>query len=66
MRTRQSEGSSAIGGFNSRGAISQLRVIDGRAYVIVYTMRGSLTRIIAARKANGKEVANHKYNARQD
>ena len=43
-----------------------LGVTDGRAYVIVYTMRSSLTRIISARKANGEEVANHEYNARQD
>ena len=43
-----------------------LGVLDGRAYVIVYTMRGSLTRIVSARKANGKEVASHEYNARQD
>ncbi len=43
-----------------------LGMIDGRAYVVVYTMRGSAIRIISARKANGKEVADYEYNARQD
>ena len=43
-----------------------LGMIDGRTYVIVYTMRGSATRVISARKANSKEVANHEHNARQD
>ena len=43
-----------------------LGMIDGRAYVVVYTMRGSAIRIVSARKANGKEVANYEYNARQD
>ena len=39
---------------------------DGRTYVVVYTMRGSAARIISARKANRKEVANYEHNARQD
>ena len=43
-----------------------LGMIDGRAYVIVYTMRGPTIRIISARKANGKEVGNYEHNARQD
>ena len=43
-----------------------LGTIDGRTYVIVYTMRGSVTRIISARRANRKEVANYEHNARQD
>ncbi len=43
-----------------------LGMIDGRTYVVVYTMRGSATRIISARKANRKEVANYEHNARQD
>ena len=33
--------------------------IDGRAYVVVYTVRGSAVRIISARKTNAKEVADH-------
>ncbi|MDE0208160.1 MAG: BrnT family toxin [Candidatus Tectomicrobia bacterium] len=40
--------------------------ISGRAYVVVYTLRGSTIRIISARKANGKEIAGYEYNARQD
>ncbi len=43
-----------------------LGMIDGRAYVIVYTVRGSAIRIISARKANANEVAEHEHNARQD
>ena len=41
-------------------------MIDGRAYFIVYTMRGSAVRIISARKANPQEVANYEHNAHQD
>ena len=43
-----------------------LGVIDGRAYVVVHTVRGSAIRFISARKANGKEVADYGHNARQD
>ena len=43
-----------------------LGMIGGRAYVVVYTVRGSTIRIISARKANGKEVADYEHNARQD
>ena len=43
-----------------------LGTIDGRTYVVVYTMRGSAVRIISARKANPKEVAEYEHNARQD
>ena len=42
-----------------------LGTVDGRAYVIAYTMRGSSVRIISARKANRKEVVKHEHNARQ-
>ena len=41
-------------------------MIDGRAYVVVYTVRSSTIRIISARKANRKEVADHEHNAHQD
>ena len=41
-------------------------VIDGRAFVVVYTMRGSAIRIISARKAAMKEVAEYEHNAHQD
>jgi len=40
--------------------------IDGRAYIGVYTLRGPAVRIISARKANAKEVADYEHNARQD
>jgi len=42
-----------------------LGAVDGRAYVVVYTVRGSTVRIISARKANPKEVANDEHNAYQ-
>ena len=43
-----------------------LGTVDGRAYVVVYTVRGSAVRIISARKANGKEVADYEHDAHQD
>ena len=43
-----------------------LGMIGGRAYVVVYTVRGSTIRIISARKANVKEVAEYEHSARQD
>jgi len=43
-----------------------LGMIDGRAYVVVYTTRRSAIRIISARKANRKEVADYEHDARQD
>ncbi len=43
-----------------------LGMIDGRLYAVVYTMRSSAIRIISARKANRKEVADYEHNARQD
>ena len=43
-----------------------LGTVDGRAYVIVYTLRGSSIRIISARKANRREVTDYEHNARQD
>ena len=41
-------------------------VFDGRAYVVVYTVRGSAVRIISARKAKRKEVVDYEHNAHQD
>ena len=43
-----------------------LGMIDGRAYVVVYTIRGTTIRIISARKANVKEIADYEHNACQD
>ena len=42
-----------------------LGTVDGRTYVVVYTMRGQVLRFISARKANRKEVADYEHNARQ-
>ena len=41
-------------------------MINGRAYVVVYAVRGSAVRIISARKANPKEVADYEHNAHHD
>ena len=43
-----------------------LASIEGRVFVLIYTMRGSAIRIISARKANGKEVREYEHKARQD
>ena len=43
-----------------------LGMFDGRAYVVIYTMRGTTIRIISARKANRKEVVDYEHNTRQD
>ena len=43
-----------------------LGVIEGRVFVVVYTLRGSAIRIISARKANRKEVREYEQNTRQD
>ena len=39
--------------------------VDGRACVVVCTLRGSAVRIVSARKANPKEVADYEHHARQ-
>ena len=43
-----------------------LGAIDGRVFVLIYTMRGSAIRIISARKANGKEAGEYEHDPRQD
>ena len=43
-----------------------LAAIEGRVFVLIYTMRGSAIRIISARKANGKEVREYEYKTRED
>lgn len=40
--------------------------VDGRTYVVVYTVCGSAVRIISARKANPTEVADYEHNTHQD
>ncbi len=39
--------------------------VDGRAFVVVYTVRGPALRTISARKANPKEVADYEHNTHQ-
>lgn len=43
-----------------------LGMIEERVYIVVYTVRGSVIRIISARKANAKEVGDYEHNAHQD
>ena len=33
--------------------------LDGRAYVVIFTMRGEVYRIVSFRRANGRERAEH-------
>lgn len=40
--------------------------IDGRVYVVIYTVRASAVRIISARKASRKEIAEHGHDTHQD
>ena len=43
-----------------------LGTIEGRVFVVIYTMRGSVVRIIFARKANARGTREYERNARQD
>ena len=43
-----------------------LGTIEGRVFVVIYTMRGSVVRIISARKANARETREYERNTRQD
>lgn len=43
-----------------------LGAIDGRVFVLVYTMRGSVIRVISARKANAKEVQEYEHDTLED
>ena len=43
-----------------------LSAIEGRVFVVIYTMRGSVIRIISALKANGREIREYEQNTRQD
>ena len=40
--------------------------IEGRVFVVIFTVRNSTIRIISARKANKREVEVYDKNARQD
>ena len=41
-------------------------VIDGRVFVLIYTVRSTRIRVISARKANRREVNDYENNARQN
>ena len=43
-----------------------LGTIDERVFFVVYTIRGTVIRIISARKANQREVHDYENSARQD
>lgn len=43
-----------------------LGAIEGRLFVVIYTMRGAVVRIVSARKANAREVREYEQNARPD
>ena len=43
-----------------------LGAVDGRVFVVIYTMRGSMIRIISARKANRREVREYERNTVDD
>jgi uncharacterized protein len=38
-------------------------LIDGRLYTVVYTLRGSVCRLISARRSNAKEGRSYGYHA---
>ena len=43
-----------------------LGAIEGRLFVVIYTMRGAVVRIVSARKANAREVREYEQNAGPD
>lgn len=43
-----------------------LRRIDSRIFVVVYTPRANATRIISARKANNREVKHYENDTNED
>ena len=43
-----------------------LGAIEGRVFVVIYTVRGSIMRIISARKANCRETREYEQNTRQN
>jgi uncharacterized protein len=40
--------------------------IDGRVFVLAFTLRAGVVRIISARKANAREVLSHERHAKDD
>ena len=43
-----------------------LGAIEGRVFVVIYTMRGPAIRIISARKANAREIREYGQDTRHD
>jgi uncharacterized DUF497 family protein len=43
-----------------------LGAIEGRVFFVVYTIRGTVIRIISARKANQREVDDYENSERED
>ncbi len=43
-----------------------LGAIDGRVFFVVYTIRGTVLRIISARKANQREVSDYENSKRKN
>jgi uncharacterized protein len=43
-----------------------LGTIDGRVFFVVYTIRGTVIRIISARKANQRETNDYENSERED
>jgi uncharacterized DUF497 family protein len=43
-----------------------LGIIDGRVFFVVYTVRGTVLRIISARKANQREVNDYENSNRKN
>ena len=41
-------------------------MIEGRLYVVIYTLRGTLIRIISARKATQREIKRYEDSAHED
>ncbi|MBL0408277.1 BrnT family toxin [Microvirga aerilata] len=40
-----------------------IELIDGKLYTVVYTLRGSVCRLISARRSNAKESRSYGYHA---
>jgi uncharacterized DUF497 family protein len=43
-----------------------LEAIDGRVFFVAYTIRGTVLRIISARKANQREVSDYENSNRKN
>lgn len=41
-------------------------MIEGRVFVVVYTLRSSVIRIISARKANQREIKRYEHNTQEN